>query len=91
MTVFTYDITQGMWLHRNDKLYKNQKSRTSTKKKEKLAYDIDTELQIGKKGLWKRDSDLITFNKTNIKSGTLAYRSNGYRVLTYYSKERIYN
>ena len=31
--VFMYDITQGMWTHQNDKLYENQQSQMSTKKR----------------------------------------------------------
>ena len=39
----------------------------STKKKEILISDINIEIKIGKQGLRKRDSDLITFDIKQIK------------------------
>ena len=51
-----------MWIHRNDELYQQQKSQTSTKAKEKIDEDIKTELMIGKEGLRKKDAKSVTFN-----------------------------
>ena len=61
-------MLHNMWIHRNDALYQQQKSQTSTKAKEKIDKDIETELMIGKEGLRKRDARLVTFDR-RIKSG----------------------
>ena len=67
MVKYMYNITQGMWTHRNNVLYHNQQSQTSTKTKEKLDMDIDTKLVMGNTGIRKRDANLITFDAKRVK------------------------
>ena len=62
MISYLFDVTQQMWIHRNNALYKQQRSQTSTKAKEKIDKDIKKEIIIGKEGLRKRNANLVTFD-----------------------------
>ena len=52
-------------------------SSTSAKKREKMNNDINTELQIGKEGMQKRDLKLLDFNNNKIKLWNPGIQNNG--------------
>ena len=62
-----YQTARTMWDHRNAALFANTQCKISKKRWQALLEEVDHELQVGHKGIRKKDAKIICFDHETVK------------------------